>query len=145
MGAVRTARANARLAESVALRASVSIDDEGFRSLVVDSRSVVSRLANLETLELVDSRPEGSVSTVDPAFQLYLDLGKHIDLEAELARIQKEMKESRKKLDQVNRKLENSKFIDNAKPEVIAEQKTKYTELSEVLERLERLKAEYGG
>ena len=72
-----------------------------------------------------DAKPEGSVTSVDPAFELYIDLGKHVDIDAELKRIEKETANVQKKLAQVSKKLENPKFLAGAKPDVVEAQKAK--------------------
>ena len=109
-------------------------------SLLEKTRPVLSSLANLESLDIVDAKPDGAVTVVDPAFEVYVDLGKHIDLEAELKRIEKETAGLEKKLAQVTKKLENPKFLAGAKPDVVEAQKAKDKELREMLTKLAILK-----
>jgi valyl-tRNA synthetase len=92
----------------------------------------------------VDARPEGMVAFVDPAFELYLDLGKHVDVGAERKRIDKEIADTRAKLEQVTRKLENPKFLSGAKPDVVEEQRARDAEYRDILRKLEEMKREYG-
>ena len=131
--------------QEVRLTATVKPLADGFEELVETTAPVLSRLANLGSLTIVDEKPAGSVGIVDPAFELHVALGEHVDMEAELARIEKEMAGISKKLTQVSRKLENPKFLAGAKPEVVSEQKVKYRELSEMLEKLEAMKKDYAG
>ena len=70
VGRVRTARSNARLSESIRLSVSVKPLDDGLRELVSSAASVVKSLANLDELDLVKERPEGTASFVDPSFEL---------------------------------------------------------------------------
>jgi valyl-tRNA synthetase len=141
---VRTSRANAKLAESVRLNASLRPLRPGVRDLVRDTAAVLKGLANLETLELATSRPEGTIAFVDPAFELYVDLGKHVDVSAEVARIDKEMAAAQKKLEEVSRKLDNPKFLAGAKPEVVEEQRAKDRELKEMIATLGELRRDLG-
>jgi valyl-tRNA synthetase len=141
---VRTARANARLADAVRLDASVKPLDEARHRLLLGATPVLSRLANLDSLRVVSERPEGAVSFVDPVFELFIDLSKHVDLAAELRGIDKEMAELRKKLDQVRQKLDNPKFLSGAKPEVVESQKSKDRELREMLDKLDELRRTVG-
>ena len=97
-------------------------------------------MANLASLEITDAKPDGAVTVVDPAFELYVDLGSHVDIDAELKRIEKESAELGKKLAQVTKKLENPKFLKGAKPDVVVAQKAKDKELREMLRKLEALK-----
>ena len=141
---VRGVRANARLGDGVRLAILVKPLSEAFRSLVTATSEIVSRLANLESIQLVDERPPGVFASVDPAFELYVDLGRHVDLKAELARIGKEIAAVEKKLDQVSKKLENPKFLAGAPQEVVEAEKAKDQELREMLAKLEELRREYG-
>jgi valyl-tRNA synthetase len=144
VGRVRTARSNARLSESVRLSVSVAPLADGLRELVSSTALVVKNLANLDELNLVEERPEGTVAFVDPSFELYINLGKHVDLGKERTRIDKEMLEAKKKLNQVTRKLDNPKFLAGAKPDVVKAQRTKGAELTEMLTSLEELKRSLG-
>jgi valyl-tRNA synthetase len=133
VGRVRTSRANARLAENVRLSAAVRPLQADLREVLEETSSLTKGLANLESLSFVDSRPEGMVAFVDPAFELYLDLGKHVDFAAERRRIDKEIADTRGKLEQVTRKLE-----------VVEEQRARDQEYREILRKLEEMKREYG-
>jgi len=140
---VRNIRANARLTESVRLRVLVKPLDEGFRQSLEATSAVLCRLAHLETIELVGERPEGMVTGVDPSFELFVDLGRHVDLNAEISRLDKEMAALRKKLDRVSRKLSNSEFVNNAPVEVVGKERAKNQELKGMLDKLEALRGEY--
>ncbi len=144
VGRVRTSRANARLAENVPLSAAVRPLQEGLQGVLEETSSVITGLANLEGLSFVEARPEGMVAFVDPAFELYLDLGKHVDVASERKRIDEEIADTRTKLEQVTRKLENPKFLSGAKPEVVEEQRARDAEYREILGKLEEMKREYG-
>jgi valyl-tRNA synthetase len=144
VGRIRSSRANARLAENIRLAAAVKPLDPELRSILEETSSVVRGLANLESLSFADLRPPGTIAFVDPGFELYLDLGKHVDVAAERRRIDKEIAETRTKLEQVTRKLENPKFLSGAKAEVVAEQRARDTEYREILGKLEEMKREYG-
>ena len=144
VGRVRTARSNARLSGSLRLNVSVKPLADGLRELVSSTASVVKNLANLDELELVEERPEGTAAFVDPSFEFYINLGKHVDLGEERKRINKEMLEAKKKLDQVTRKLDNPKFLAGAKPDVVEAQRAKGAELTEMLTSLEELKRSLG-
>jgi valyl-tRNA synthetase len=144
VGRVRTARANARLAENVRLSAAVRPLQPGLGEILEETSSVVTGLANLETLKVVGARPDGAIAFVDPSFELYLDLGKHVDVASERKRIDKELAETRAKLEGVTRKLENPKFLAGAKPEVVEEQRARDAEYREILRKLDEMKREYG-
>ena len=142
---VRTSRASSAIADNVRLKVAVKPLDDAVGSLLEKTRPVLSSLANLESLEITDSKPDGAVTVVDPAFELYVDLGSHVDIDAELKRIEKESTDLEKKLVQVTKKLENPKFLKGAKPDVVEAQRAKDKELREMLWKLEALKRDLAG
>jgi valyl-tRNA synthetase len=83
------------------------------------------------------------VTSVDPSFELYVDLGRHVDLKAEVFRIDKEMAAINRKLERSSKKLINSEFLNNAPPEVVKREKSKDRELRDMLEKLDGLRKEY--
>jgi valyl-tRNA synthetase len=141
--AVRNLRANARISEGVTLTAQVKPLLDDTRALVEAGRPVLARLANLDGIELVAERPKGTVASVDPAFELYVDLGRYVDLAAERARIEKDLATLQKKLAGVSAKLANPKFIGGAPPEVVEAERLKDQELREMIAKLETLRKEY--
>ncbi|HXV62426.1 MAG TPA: hypothetical protein VEK15_17125, partial [Vicinamibacteria bacterium] len=144
-GRVRTSRANARLADSVKLNVSVKTLDEALGGHLAETKPVLIALSNLASLTLVRERPAGTIAFVDPAFELYIDLGAHVDIESERKRIDKEIAEAQKKLEQVEKKLQNPKFLAGAKPEVVEAQRQKDEELREIIGKLGNLKRELSG
>jgi len=141
--AVRNLRASARIADSVQLSALVKPLDGETRSLIEGARPVLARLANLDGIEFVAERPKDTVASVDPAFELYVDLGRYIDLGAERARIDKELAALRKKLEAASAKLSNPKFMSGAPAEVVEAEKTRDQELRDMIGKLETLRQEY--
>ena len=140
---VRHIRANARLTESARLKVLVKPLDEEFARLLSATTPVLCRLANLESIEHVDERPEGMVTSVDPSFELYVDLGQHVDLAAEVTRIDKEMAAINKKLERLSKKLQNTEFLKNAPEEVVKKERAKDRELNDMLDKLHALRKEY--
>jgi valyl-tRNA synthetase len=142
---IRTARSSARIADNVRLNAVAKPIDGELGALLTQTAPVLSRLANLDSLEIGDEKPEGAVAVVDPAFELYIDLGRHVDIHAELKRIDKESAELEKRLAQVTKKLGNPKFLTGARPEVVDAQKAKDQELRDMLAKLAALKKDIAG
>ena len=76
-------------------------------------------------------RPPLSATTVLPTCSLYVPLAEHIDVAAESARQEKNLASLKKRLQGVEGKLGNEKFVRNAPAEVVDQQRT----LKEDLER----------
>ena len=140
---VRNVRANARLAESTRLKVFVKPLETDLDHLLSATESVLCRVAHLDAIDIVTDKPTGVVTSVDPSFELFVDLGSHVDLDAEVARIDKETTGVSKKLESVMKKLMNTEFLNNAPDAVVQKEKAKAAELKEMLDKLEALRSEY--
>ena len=68
--------------------------------------------------------------------QVYLPLGDLIDVEKELARLQKEQKSLEGEIARCNGKLQNQGFLAKAPEKVVQEEKEKLAKYAEMLERV---------
>ena len=64
-----------------------------------------------------------------------------VDVEAERSRLGKEIAKRRGDLEKAAAKLNNPKFVDNAKPEIVEEHRQRRDDLVKRLEQLEELLA----
>ena len=131
------------MTESVRLKIQLKPLENGLDRLVDATSAAVCRLANLDTIERVDERPGGVVTSVDPSFELFVELGRHVDLKAEVSRIEKEMAGLNKKLERASKKLINKEFLSNAPPEVVDKEKAKDAEMRDMLRKLDALREDY--
>ena len=104
----------------------------------------VKRLARLSDISFAATPPQGSVQLLVRGEVAALPLKGVIDLDAERARLQKEMAKAEADIKRVDQKLANEKFVANAPEEVVEEEKEKRVEAVErrakIVEALERLK-----
>ena len=82
------------------------------------------------------------VAQYDPAFELYLDLSKYIDLKEELARLDKEIGKLQKELNALEKKLENENFVARAPEEKVVEARDRRDELGSTLSKLQETRQE---
>ena len=80
----------------------------------------ISQLANITEISFVDEKPAGSVSFMVGTDEFFVTLNQTLDLEAERDRINKEIAYLQGFLKSMNTKLSNERFVQNAKPEIIA-------------------------
>lgn len=106
--------------------------------------AVVARLVRAEKLEMVDADPteaEGASVAVDPSFKAAVRLGQ-ADMEAEKARLQKQLEQTEKRLVGLEKQLANENFVTRAKPEAVANVRKNHEEAKATLESVkERLAA----
>jgi valyl-tRNA synthetase len=104
----------------------------------------IKRLARVSDISSAAAAPQGAVQLVVRGEVAALPLVGVIDLDAERARLAKEMKKAEDDIKRVDAKLGNEKFVANAPEEIIDGEKEKRAEAegrrAKIAEALERLK-----
>jgi valyl-tRNA synthetase len=98
--------------------------------------SAIKRLARIGDISLADAAPKGSAQLVLGEATVCLPLGSLIDLDAEAARLQKELAKVTEEIARLHKKLGNEKFVANAPEEVVAAEREKLAEYGESQLRL---------
>jgi valyl-tRNA synthetase len=98
--------------------------------------SAIKRLARIGAVTHADAAPQASAQIVVGEATVCLPLGNLIDLEAEAARLQKELAKVTEEVARIHKKLSNEKFVANAAAEVVAGEREKLAEYQEAQERL---------
>jgi valyl-tRNA synthetase len=122
------------------LLAGVSAEDQRR----IDSNSAfLSSLAKLESFTVLANKDEAPASAT--AFigdlAIMIPMAGLIDVEAELARIEKQLEKAEKGLAQVSNKLANEKFVNNAPAAVLAKEHEKLAEYQDAKDKLLAQKA----
>lgn len=102
---------------------------EGLREMVV-------KLAVLSELSLVDTEPANAKSFISGTDKFYVVLNKEIDVAAECAKIKEELDYQRGFVRSIEGKLSNERFVNNAPPEIVENERKK---LADGLERIQML------
>jgi valyl-tRNA synthetase len=100
--------------------------------------SLVTALAGLDAIELVDTlgdRP-GTSKVVFATGEAQVELAGLIDVEGELARLDKELGKARAELERVDGKLANESFVAKAPEEVVARERSRRGEIERVIAEL---------
>jgi valyl-tRNA synthetase len=99
--------------------------------------AAIQWLARVEALSVADSAPDGSAQIVVGESTACLPLGSLVDVDAESARIEKAIGKVRGDMAKIEGKLNNEKFVQNAKPEIVQAEREKLEEFKPTLENLE--------
>ncbi len=83
---------------------------------------------------------KGTPASVTMMGELYMPLEGLIDVEAERARLDKEILKVEKELAKSEGKLGNANFVDRAKPEVVELERGRLVEWREMLQQLEEMR-----
>lgn len=103
-----------------------------------ENAKFLASLAKLESTTVLaetDEAPASATALVG-GLEVLIPMAGLIDVEAELARISKQLEKAQKGLEQVERKLANEKFVNNAPEAVLAKEKEKLAEYSEAKAKL---------
>ncbi len=87
--------------------------------------ALVSKLANLSEFSEVAEKPASAISFLIGRNEFYMNITQNIDVEAERERIEKEISYLNGFLKGVNAKLSNERFVQNAKAEIVDNEKNK--------------------
>jgi valyl-tRNA synthetase len=112
-----------RLEKNIPNKEQLALQVVGNEALAL--QSVVEKMANLSAVEIVAEKVAGAGSFMVGTTEYAVPLGSLIDVEAELKKQQEEIAYLEGFLVSVNKKLSNEKFVANAKPEVVANERKK--------------------
>ncbi|SDL13273.1 valyl-tRNA synthetase [Pedobacter sp. ok626] len=87
--------------------------------------NIVFKLANIGQVELVNDKIPGAVSFMVGNDEFFIHLNEAIDADAERVRLNEELVYLQGFLKSVNAKLSNERFVQNAKPEIIQNERNK--------------------
>lgn len=91
--------------------------------------ALLKKLARIEVIDFSDKVPEVSAQMILGEAVFCLPLGQLIDLEAERVRLRKEARKIEQDIEKISLKLNNPKFIANAKAEIVESEQNRVVEL----------------
>jgi valyl-tRNA synthetase len=98
--------------------------------------AAIKRLARVESIAFAPAAPAASAQLVLGESTFCLPLGGLINLEAEAARLQKELAKITEEAARIHKKLANERFVANAAPEIVEGEREKLVEFQAVQEKL---------
>lgn len=105
----------------------------------------IIKLANISELTFVQEKVTGALSFLAGKSECYVQLAaENIDIEAEKQRITKEIEYLKGFLVSVDKKLSNERFVQNAKPEIIENERNKKSDAETKISILEESLANLG-
>ncbi|HOY49666.1 MAG TPA: class I tRNA ligase family protein, partial [Flavobacteriales bacterium] len=134
IAAVRNFRNEKGISPKEALQLSCSSRTE---SASLPFMAVLTKLANISEVNYVTEKPSGSFQLMVGTDEFFLPANESMDLEAEREKMEKELVYTRGFLESVMKKLQNERFMANAKPEVVEVERRKEADALQKIKALE--------
>ncbi|MCB2097499.1 MAG: valine--tRNA ligase [Parvularculaceae bacterium] len=134
--AIRSARAEMNVPAGAKIPM-VAIAPDASVSLSLDLyRDLIARLARLDSVHVAPDAPKGAVQVVHEGGVFALPLAGIIDMDAEKARLKKEIDKCDKEIDAIDKKMANKNFVERAPAEIVEENRERRISFSERKEKL---------
>lgn len=138
---VRNIRNSKGISPKVALPLAINNTDIDFAKY----QESIIKLANISELTFVGEKVAGAISFIAGKTECFVKLASdNIDVEAERERINKELEYLKGFLTSVEKKLSNEKFVQNAKPEIVQNERNKKADAEAKIKILEESLANLG-
>lgn len=124
-----------RLQKNIAQKEALELQIVG-RNPIDAFNAVVIKMCNLSDIQIVESKAEGAASFMVGTTEYVIPLGNKIDVEAEIARMEAELKHKEGFLQGVLKKLGNEKFVNNAPAAVIELERKKQADAESIIKSL---------
>lgn len=105
---------------------------------------LLKKLGNISAISVVIEKPENAVSFLSGQTEYYIPLSDKINSEAEREKLQKDLDYNKGFLKSVQIKLANERFVANAKPEILANEKKKESDALAKIKAIEEQLLELG-
>lgn len=142
---IRSARSELNVPAGAKLKLLVVGGNDTTKQRIETHRAAIERLARIEGIEAAAAAPKAALQLVVGEATYALPVGEVIDLKAESARLEKEIKKLGDEIAKIDAKLGNAAFVSRAPEEVVEEQRERRQQAEQTRARLitalERLKA----
>jgi valyl-tRNA synthetase len=114
------------------------------RNLIQDNRDLITNLARLETLHILDStnRPHDTISDLIKGIDIYLHFQGLIEISKERDKIRNKINSLREIIKARKTRIKNTEFLKKAPTEIVKKEKESIQESLDTLERLVRMSHE---
>jgi len=108
-------------------------------TIIEKNINLLNRLAKIDHIEtgINIKKPNQSAAAIMKNIELFVPLKGLIDLNEEVARLEKQIEDMNGRLNAINRKLDNRNFIDRAPEEVVKHEKNKKADYESQLKKIE--------
>ena len=124
-----------RLQKNIAQKETLELQVIG-ENPVVAFNAVIMKMCNLSSINIVENKADGAASFMVGTTEYAVPLGNMIDVEAEIARMEAELKYKEGFLQGVLKKLGNEKFVNNAPAAILEMERKKQADAESIIKSL---------
>ena len=136
---VRNIRGEMNISPAKALPIYMTKGDANDQRRLEENRQFLSKLASLESITWLDNPEDAPLCATALAgdLEILVPMAGLIDVDAELARLDREIDKNALEAKKLSGKLSNAKFVDNAPAEVVAKERQKLSDFESTLTQLQ--------
>lgn len=127
-----------RKSKNIAFKDSIEVHVLKNEENTADFDTIISKLGNVSEIAFAKAPLDGALSFRVKSNEYFIPLEGAIDVDAEIAKIEEELKYTKGFLVSVSKKLSNERFVSNAPEQVVAIEKQKMADAESKIEALEK-------
>lgn len=124
-----------RLQKNIAMKEALELQVVG-ENPIAALNPVIAKMCNLSSIAVVEVKSDGAASFMVGTTEYTMPLGNMVDAEAEIARMEAELKHKEGFLQGVLKKLSNEKFVNNAPEAVLNMERKKQADAESIIQSL---------
>lgn len=128
---------NIRKSRNISFKEAISLEVLNPEKISDRFNSVIQKLGNISAINIVDAQVEGALSFRVKSNEYFIPIDGIVDVDAEIKKLSEELQYTKGFLFSVEKKLSNSRFVDNAPESVVAIEKAKQADAQAKIEVLE--------
>ena len=128
---------NIRKSRNISFKETISLDILNPEKVSDRFNAVIQKLGNVSELKYVDAQVDGALSFRVKSNEYFIPVKGVVDVDSEIKKLTEELEYTKGFLHSVEKKLSNSRFVDNAPDNVVAVEKAKQADASAKIEVLE--------
>jgi len=128
---------NIRKAKNISFKDQIALDILNNENSSTTFNAVIEKLGNVSKLQYVDKQVEGTLSFRVKSNEYFIPIEGAIDVEAEIEKLEEELKYTEGFLKSVEKKLSNERFVSNAPETVVAIEKAKQADAQAKIETIQ--------
>ena len=117
------------------------VSDLEVMNILKSNLEIIYNLAKVSELEIKSETspiPQKAVSCVIKGAEIFMPMEGLVDVDTEIARLEKEKANLEKEIDRVNKKLSNKGFLKKAPNEVVEKEQQKQKDYQEMLQKVQQ-------